>query len=242
MTALEIAVQDPDGVAVAARAGADRVELCSALALGGLTPSRGFVKAAADGPMPVHVLIRPRPGGFVYSSLEQDVILADIRYALADGAAGVVVGATIDGSIDERFLARMREAAGTSSLTFHRAFDTLTDQKAAIEMLVAAGVDRVLTSGGKTAAPDALEELRQIVACAAGRVQVMAGGGVNEASVDDILATGVTAVHASAKRAVPDLVSVGLGDSSPAGAPTRDVTDFATVRALRAAIDSRAAK
>lgn len=239
MTALEIAVQDAEGVSVAARAGADRIELCSALALGGLTPSRALIEYAVAGRLPVHVLIRPRGGGFEYSDVERDVMLADVTHALAAGAAGVVVGGTRDGRIDQDFLTQVRDRSGSSTVTFHRAFDTITDRRAAIETLVTHGVDRVLTSGGATRAPDALDELERIVGWAAGRIQTMAGGGVDEATIEAVLSTGVMAIHASAKGLVPDKVTVGLGALSPADTPARDITSYTVVKALRLAIDAR---
>src|SRR5690625_3765207 len=101
MTAVEIAVQDAAGAKVARELGADRIELCSALALGGLTPSRGLIDVALEVCPQVHVLIRPRAGGFVYSRGELELMRRDIRAAIASGAAGIVVGALTDeGAVD----------------------------------------------------------------------------------------------------------------------------------------------
>lgn len=240
MTALEIAVQDPEGALVAARAGADRVELCTALAIGGTTPSRALVQAAVATDLPVHVLVRPRPGGFDYSAAERAVILDDVRYALDAGAAGVVVGATRGDAVDEDLVAQARRVAGSAQVAFHRAFDTLTDRRAVLDVLVGLGVDRVLTAGGATRAPDALAELERLVAHAGGRIAITAGGGIDPSSAARVAATGVAAIHASAKRSVADALPIGLGSLAGAGS-TREVTDEATVRALRAALDARTA-
>lgn len=242
MTVLEISVQDPAGAAVAAECGADRIEVCSALALGGLTPSLGLIEATVAYPLPVHVLIRPRAGSFAYAEEEREVILADVRHALAAGAAGVVVGAIRDDGIDADLVARVRDLAVGAAVTFHRAFDTLVDRAGALDVLAGLGVDRVLTSGGASLAPDACDELARLVVAARGRVQIMAGSGIDAETVQRVLATGVDAVHASAKCVVPDAVAVGLGSLSPAGAGGREATDPRVVAALRQAITNAAAR
>src|SRR3954469_23264790 len=151
----EIAVQDIAGVRVALAEGATRVELCSPLGLGGLTPSAGLVRAAVaetrdagrDGF--VQVLVRPRGGGFVYDADELDLTLADVRFAQAAGASGVVVGAlTGDGAIDLEAVRRIVAAAEGLEVTFHRAIDVVRDPVASAEALAELGVTRVLTSGG----------------------------------------------------------------------------------------------
>jgi copper homeostasis protein len=237
--ALEIAVQDPDGVMAAVRGGADRIELCTALALGGLTPSAALIAVAVAAATPVHVLVRPRPGGFEYSASEELVILDDVRRALDAGARGVVVGAVRDGRVDATLVARVREAAGAAEVTFHRAFDTLADRNQAVDQLAALGVDRVLTSGGASRAIDALDDLTLLVARADGRVQVMAGAGIDDTTVGAVAATGVAAIHASAKRAVDEAHQIDLGSLAGAGTSTREVTDERRVRALRTTLDAQ---
>ncbi|WP_430786536.1 copper homeostasis protein CutC [Actinoplanes sp. G11-F43] len=222
--AFELAVQDTHGVAVAARLGVDRIELCSALALGGLTPSIGFVEAAAGGP-PVHVLVRPRPGGFDYTPAETDLIVADVRHAVAAGASGVVIGGLRGDKIDTGLVERAVDAAGAAEVTFHRAFDMVADPLTALDDLHRLGVHRVLTSAGADAVADALPALTALVRAAAGRIEIMAGGGVQPPIIPALLRAGVDAVHASAKHAVPDTLPVALGTAAPAGAPTRETTD-----------------
>ena len=227
MIDFELAVQDVEGLAVAARLGVDRVELCTALPLGGVTPSLGFVEAAAATPgmPPVHALVRPRPGGFDHTPAEVDVIVRDVRHCRAAGAAGVVIGGVRAGEVDTDLIKRVVEAADGGTVTFHRAFDTLADPAAGIETLVALGVRRILTSAGAAAVADALPELTRLVTMAAGRIEIMAGGGVRPAAVPAILRTGVPAVHASAKRIVPEAVGVSLGTAAPADGSGRETTD-----------------
>ncbi|BDO42965.1 copper homeostasis protein CutC [Cellulomonas sp. NTE-D12] len=235
--ALEIAVQDPEGVAAAVAGGADRIELCTALALGGLTPSAGLVRAAVAAGRPVHVLVRPRAGGFEYSAVELAVILDDVRRALDLGAQGVVVGGVRGERIDTALVERVRALAGPAEVTFHRAFDTLTDLEPALDVLAGLGVDRVLTSGGASRVADGLPQLERLVARADGRLEVMAGSGVDASTVRAVVATGVAAVHASAKRTVVEATRVDLGSLAQAGSSAREATDEAAVRALRTALD-----
>ena len=155
---LEICAGDIASVIAAARGGAARVELCSALAVGGLTPSEGFIARAVAVPgVRKHVLIRPREGDFVYSPEEVAIMLADVAMAARCGADGVVVGALLpDGSIDTATTRLLVEAAHSRglSVTFHRAFDHTADAVASLECIIALGCDRVLTSG---LAPTALQ-------------------------------------------------------------------------------------
>ncbi|WP_019136005.1 copper homeostasis protein CutC [Cellulomonas massiliensis] len=232
---LEIAVQDVSGAAAAVASGADRLELCSALAAtGGLTPSQGLLDAtlAAVPGVGVHPLVRPRPGGFVYAPDELDVQVRDVRAAVRAGARGVVVGAlTPAGAIDTAALERLVEAADGVEVTFHRAFDVLDDVAAGVGVLAAFGVTRVLTSGGAQRAGDGLARLRETVEAADGRVQVMAGGGVRVEDLVRILGTGVDAVHLSASRVV-------AGDGGPGGGGDAGwtTTDPGVVAAARAAV------
>lgn len=212
---------------MAARLGVDRVELCSALSVGGLTPSLGFIETAVAtaGIPPVHVLVRPRPGGFEHTPQESDLIVRDVRHALAAGAHGVVIGGLRGDRIDTELVERVVEAAGGADVTFHRAFDTVGDPVAALDILHHAGVRRVLTSAGADSVGDALPALTALVGTAAGRIETMAGGGVHPEIIPALLRTGVPAVHASAKHTVPDTATVALGTAAPPGTPTRETTD-----------------
>ncbi len=200
---VEICLQDATGAQVALDGGATRVELCSALEIGGLTPSAGTiaaVRALTDRADFLQVLVRPRPGGYVYTPSELAVTCADVAAAVDAGADGVVVGAlTPERTIDEEAMSRLVDAARGRTVTFHRAIDVVSDRPAALRTLIGLGVDRVLTSGGADRAPDALAELAEMVAVADGRLQVMAGGGILPPMVAQVLGSGVDAVHLSAR-------------------------------------------
>jgi copper homeostasis protein len=230
---LENSVETLDGVVTAAVA--DRIELCAALSEGGLTPSIGLVEAAvaAAGSAEVHVLVRPRPGGFEYSADELALMRADIRHAVTAGAAGVVVGALAEGEIDLVATAGLVEAAGGAPITFHRAFDQLAMQIAALDALAGLGVARVLTSGG----PDVIDVPAVAALVEHSRTTdgptIMACGGIRPQNVTAVLErTGVTAVHAAPRT------SVGTGSGyAGAGVPAgrdRFTTDAEAVEALRA--------
>jgi len=218
MTAFELAVQDAAGIRVAAELGVDRMELCSALSLGGLTPSAGLIAAAVASGIPTHVLVRPRAGDFAYDDAERDLIVEDVRRARAHGAAGVVVGGLRGSVIDEELVSRVVAAADGAPVTFHRAFDNLSDLDAGLDRLTALGVTRVLTSGGAARAEDALAVLSRLVTRADRGIEIMAGSGVRSDNVARIAATGVDAVHASAKRVVTGRPGVALGSASSDGA------------------------
>lgn len=209
MLRVEVCVTDAEGVRVARAAGADRVELCVALDVGGLTPSLGLVEhavAAAEG-MGVHVLLRSRPGDFVTDAAELDVVLRDAGLVLAAGASGIVVGPLLaDGRFDLDAMRRLRAIAGDAQLTAHRAVDVHPDVEATVADLIAAGVDRILTSGGAASAHDGADSIARAVVAADGRLEVMAGGGIRPELVDDLVArTGIADVHLSARTlAAPD--------------------------------------
>jgi copper homeostasis protein len=238
--ALEIAVDGPAGARTAFEGGADRVELCQALAAtGGLTPSGATVDAVlavAGDPERVAVLVRPRVGGFVYSAEEIDLVAADVADLVRRGAGAVVVGAlTADGAVDLRALERWRDAAAGADLVFHRAIDTVPDPAAHVDDLVDSGVRRVLTSGGAARSIDGAAALSALVAAAAGRLQIMAGGGVRVEDIPALTACGVDAIHLSARRPSGDAAPSGPGG----GSSGFDVTDGDIVRCADAAVRGR---
>ncbi|KJQ55940.1 copper homeostasis protein CutC [Microbacterium sp. SA39] len=243
--ALEIAVQDAAGVRIAAEVGAARVELASALALGGLTPSPATLELALEaaaesggenaGPE-VHVLIRPRAGGFHYTADEIAVSERDVRLAVAAGAAGVVIGALDDqGRLDIDAMTRLRDAAGGASVTLHRAIDVTADPVATLRTARELGLRRVLTSGGASVAADGIDTLRALVAAAEGEIEIMAGSGVDAASAPVLAAAGVDAIHFSAKRAVSETGGVRMGSASD-GVGGYEITDRDIALAICAAL------
>lgn len=243
--ALEIAVQDPTGVRIAREVGAARVELTQALALGGLTPSPATLELAlaeadTDGPE-VHVLVRPRAGGFHYDRDELAVIERDVRFAVSAGAAGVVVGCLdAESQLDRESMKRLIDASNGAAVTLHRAIDVTADPVVTMHAARELGLARILTSGGASAAIDGIDVLRRLVAEADHGIQIMAGSGVNAASVVEIAATGVDAVHFSAKRTVSEPTGVRMGSASD-GVGGYEVTDRDAAFAVRAALGLGAA-
>jgi len=232
--AVEIAVQSAAGARAAIDAGADRLELCQALEVGGLTPSIALVEAVCDavGGERVNVLVRPRGGGFVYDDDEIALVAADVRAVVARGAGGVVVGALdAEGRVDREALRRWQAAAGGARVTFHRAIDASAHPDDVLEALLAEGVDRVLTSGGAARSVEGVARLARYVTRVAGAVQIMAGGGVTPADIPAILASGVDAVHLSARARAGRGAAAGPGG----GSDGHDVTDAAVVAAAVAA-------
>lgn len=202
---LEVCCGDIDSVEAAAAGGADRVELCSALGEGGVTPSIGLIRSALAVPgIRVHVLIRPRGGDFLYDKKEVDCMVDDIVAAREAGAHGVVIGAlTADGDIDMNACSRMMDAAAGISVTFHRAFDMCRDPRKALEDIISLGCDRVLTSGQAASACEGKETLAEMVRQAAGRITILAGAGVSPDNAADIIAaSGTNEVHASARHTI----------------------------------------
>lgn len=208
---LEICCGDLESVIAAHKGGASRIELCSGLSEGGLTPSDGMIRAAVDAGFDnVNVLIRPRTGDFLYSPEEIDLMETDILNAIAIGANGIVIGAlNPDGTVDREACARLidsaREAAkGIINVTFHRAFDVSRDPMQSLEDIVSLGCDCILTSGLAPSAVDGIPMLRQIVDKANGRISIMAGAGVNPANAFDIIKeTGVDIIHSTARKPIP---------------------------------------
>lgn len=203
---LEICAGSYNSALAAWRAGAERLELCSGLKEGGVTPSFGLLKAVMALPnICKHILIRPRGGDFLYTSAERDIIIDDIKAARDAGADGVVVGALrADGRVDTDSMARFMEAAGNMSVTFHRAFDVCQSPFEALETIISLGCSRILTSGQAASAAEGIPMLKELVAQSAGRIVIMPGCGVNAGNVTDILQqTGATEIHASASLRRP---------------------------------------
>ena len=202
---LEICVDAPDDLFAAFAAGADRIELCSALALGGLTPSAGLIEQARQCSVPVYAMIRPRGGSFCYSEAEICQMEHDIATMHAAGLAGVVFGAlTHDGPPDVATLQRLINAAQGLGLTLHRAVDLLSDPVTAVEPAKALGFERILTSGGASTAPEGARTIARMIAAAGPDIEIMAGSGVTAASVPALHAAGVRSFHASCSQTDAD--------------------------------------
>lgn len=220
MSILEVCVDDVVGLIAAIQGGADRIELCSSLSLGGLTASAGLMAEASQLGAPVIALIRPRGGGFVYDAVEERVMLRDIEMAAELGLAGVAIGAlSSDGRLDLALLRRLARRADGLQLTLHRAFDLVHDQAAALEEVIALGFQRILTSGAALTAPAGAAQLAALVAQSRGRIQILAGSGITADNVSALLSsTGAHEVHASCRNpevaAAPELLAFGFAASS----------------------------
>ncbi len=203
---LEICAGSYDSALAALKGGADRVELCSALGEGGLTPSLGLVRAVVALPgLRKHVLIRPRGGDFLYSEEELQIMVDDIHIVRSEGVDGVVLGAlTADGNIDICAMKHLMQAAGDMDVTFHRAFDLCRNPDEALEQIVDLGCSRLLTSGQASSAAEGIDLLSHLVELSAGRIIIMPGCGVDVGNAVDIIsATGAREIHASARDSFP---------------------------------------
>lgn len=181
--------------------GATRIELCNGLFEGGTTPSIGLIKLAVKAvDIPVYPIIRPRGGDFVYSDTELKIMEEDIIQAKAVGAKGVVIGIlNTDGSVNTQQTKRLVELAKPLGVTFHRAFDMTADPLQALEEIIETGCERILTSGQQNYAIDGANLLGELVQVAAGRIEIMAGSGVGIGNAEELIKTGVDALHLSAK-------------------------------------------
>ena len=232
---LEIVAQSSDDALAAERAGADRLELVSALSLGGLTSSFGALEetlSACD--LPVVAMLRPRSGGFAYGSGELAAMIRDGERFLAAGAQGLVFGVlNPEGKIDAKTNARLVKLGGEA--VFHRAFDLLSNSWEALERLIDLGFQRVLTSGGPGAACDNLDALAHLVERADGRIEILAGGGIRAANVREIVErTGVGQVHLAALEWAIDPSATGAAFNEPPHPEDRyGRVDESTVAAVR---------
>jgi copper homeostasis protein len=222
--------------------GAGRIELCSAMDVGGLTPSLGTVmEVLRRRTVPVVVMIRPRAGGFGYSAAEFAVMRRDAELALGYGADGIVCGILQPtGEVDvERCgeLVAVARGAGREAV-FHRAFDLVPEPFAALETLIGLGFTRILTSGQQATAAAGAPLIAELVRRAAGRIGILAGGGVRDTNIAALLrATGVRQVHLGPFVSRPD-PSGGRNPALAAGFGASSVTDAGALRRLRTAAET----
>ncbi|MCB0402845.1 MAG: copper homeostasis protein CutC [Flavobacteriales bacterium] len=195
----EFCIDSIEGAIAAQQHGAKRVEICAALELGGLTPSMGLIEQCAlQSSAEVHVMIRHVAGGFVYDLNDLKVMKNDIRASKTAEACGVVFGClTPEGELDLPKTKALVEVARQIDLetTFHRAFDTCKDPFQTMEQLIELGVTRILTSGQQKNISNGTDLIRRLVTQANGRIQIMAGGGVNAYNALQLAQTGVDALH-----------------------------------------------
>ena len=210
MRKIEVCCSTLSEVKEAAKAGAIRVELCAAIAMGGITPSHGTISAVAQAGtgIDVNVIIRCREGGFCYSDEEVNTMCRDIEFCRAAGVHGVVIGAlTPQGDIDMDACRRMMAAAGDMSVTFHRAFDICNNAEIALEQIITLGCDRLLTSGLESSAELGADMIARLIKQAAGRIIVMPGAGIKPHNILKIeAATNATEFHSTAAIDTNDIM------------------------------------
>lgn len=240
MKLLEVCVDDIAGARIAERAGADRIEFCGDISSGGTTPSIGTINVALQEVqrMSIRILVRQRGGDFVYSPAEVEAMINDIQ-AIHEASAdkeidlGFVIGAlSQDGSIDMPTTRSIMDACGTRPVTFHKAFDLTTDLDRSLDQLIDLGVSTVLTSGGAPTAVEGKEALRRLKQRAAGRIELLAGGGVRPHNVLEIVKdSGLEHVHFRAVEKTKSKGHVGtlthLYDDG-----TREVTSEPVIRQM----------
>jgi copper homeostasis protein len=241
----EACVDSINSAIIAGTAGADRIELCSALDIGGLTPSYGLIKVTVERlTIPVNVLIRPRSGNFIYSSEEFDVMKRDILFCRDLNVNGIVVGIlNADGTIDKERISDLIDIARPMSVTFHRAFDFTADPFKALDSLIELEADRILTSGLQINAYSGIDMIKKLVDYSKGRIIIIPGGGINENNVREIISkTGVKEIHASAREILQSktnhqITNTNLTGSGYADKFTPKILSAVRVRKIIAAME-----
>lgn len=241
---LECATDSVESALAAARGGADRLELCSNLIIGGTTPTMAlFDEVRSHSDIPLFILIRPRFGDFLYSDYEANVICREIEMFQKAGAQGVVIGSlNRDGSLNEEHMKRFVEKAKDMSVTLHRAFDMSADPIATLEKAKALGVNTILTSGQAPSSLDGIDLYEKLLEKANGELTILAGGGIKAATIKTLLEkTSLTAFHMSGKIVVESemqyrnpVVSMGLPGISEYNIW---LTDEKNVREARTVLD-----
>jgi copper homeostasis protein len=243
---LEVIATSPDDCRAIEQGRGDRIELCSALEVGGLTPSLGLLLAARQATsLPIMAMVRPRPGGFCYSAAEFAVLLADAGLLLRHGADGLVFGCLhADGTVDAERTAALVRLAGERQTVFHRAFDVTPDPFAALDVLAALGVTRVLSSGQRPSALEGAANLAAYREHAGDRLQILPGGGITMANALEVLRrTGCDQIHASLSgqtvdRSTAANPSLRFGLAAPLPEDQVRVTAGELVAAMRQVVDA----
>lgn len=197
---IEVCVDSVESAMIAEQAGADRIELNSALEVGGLTPSIGsLIQIKSRVKIPVICMVRCRPGNFIYSEVEYQTIVADAEKFIQAGADGLAFGfQERDGNINLKRTKNLVSICGECTAVFHRAFDCVPDQDSGLEQLIEAGVARVLTSGGKATASAGATKLRHLIQQASGRIEILPGSGINPTNAKQLVEqTGCNQLHGS---------------------------------------------
>jgi copper homeostasis protein len=227
---LEIAVDNTQAVLAAANGGAERLELCASLADGGLTPSLGFIEwTLATVSVPVHCIVRPRAGNFLYSPAELEIMAGDIRAMRSAGVHGIVAGVlTPQHSVAVDAMRRLTEIAHPMRLCFHRAFDLAANRTQALEDIIDCGAEILLTSGGAVSLLAGAHEVTRIAEQASGRIEIMGGAGVRVKNAGELWRTiPVDTLHTSLRSPWREAAHAG---PHAANMGSRDEEDLYTVR------------
>ena len=235
----EICVESLDGALAAQSAGAHRIELCSSLSEGGLTPSAGLIQHIRKNiHLPIHAMIRPRRGDFVYSPAELDTMIIDIAHAKQQGVDGIVLGLlNPNGTINTDHIKNLIQIAHPLSITFHRAFDLTCDPIEALDTLISLGVDRILTSGLEPSTEQGLNTIQKLITHAQDRITIMPGGGINEHNAKTIVQkTNAKEIHFSGRTQIESPMrhrNEKLAFSSPSQSEyTHNITNADRIRAI----------
>ena len=225
---LEICANSYQSAMNAQKAGAHRIELCSELSIGGITPSYQLLKKVMKNlHIPVHVLIRPRGGDFIYSKEEFEMMKENILICKELGSKGIVSGVLhTDNRIDIKRTQELIALCKPLSFTFHRAFDEVPEPMRAIHQLMSMGVDRLLTSGQKNTAIEGLDLIVELQEIAKNKLIVMPGSGINDVNCKTFKIAGFKEIHASASKKITKRISSNFGDS------IETVSDFEMIQKI----------
>ncbi|WP_087025237.1 copper homeostasis protein CutC [Thaumasiovibrio subtropicus] len=237
---IEVCIDNIESLHTAQKAGATRIELCSSLAVGGLTPSIGLMRQAAlHAHVPVYAMIRPRQGDFLFNDGDLAVMLDDIRAVKESGLHGIVIGClTPNGEVDMPMCQQLVDAANGLGITFHRAIDQCVDYHAALDNIIALGCERVLTSGLEASAHQGINTLKEMVNYCGDRLSIMAGAGVSAQNVSSIIRnSGVQEIHLSGKTTRPSYMTnfssaASMGSVDDFAIPVTDYDKIAAVSVM----------
>jgi len=212
----EVCTDSLDGALAAGKFGAKRIELCSALSVGGLTPNYGLIQTCVEkSSVEVHVIIRPREGDFIYNSQEIEIMKKDIEAAKKAGATGVVFGVLNEKNEISKANKELFDFSKSLVLevTFHRAFDFVPDYHAAVQKIIEYGFNRLLTSGLEVTAIKGFSVIQELQATYGDKIQIMAGSGISAANVLKLAEAGIENIHFTARKSIPSTNSFSMGEN-----------------------------
>ena len=242
---LEICAYSAQSVAIAAACGADRVELCSGRLEGGTTPGYGLLhQALQHKSLGVFPIIRPRGGDFCYSESEFGEMCRDVEFCREQGVQGIVTGILHpDGSFDIPRMQHLKSLLGNLEFCVHRAIDMCRNPLEALEQLIELGITRVLSSGARNTAIEGIDTLHKMVQASNGRIQIMAGSGVNASQIETLWQAGIRHFHASASSLYPSAMEyrnphIRMGKQGDQDEYLRTETDPHKIKTLLEALHS----